>query len=141
MHEISKWTLALALLSGVANATTARADTPELVPVRVAFAPIDDGSYHVVVLIEDHKSCNLGPGTEHSQVVLIKDQFKNPNGAFVASMGCWEVSGDIVTVKYMNPSTATLWHKFNIKFSATQEMIWKWQTDSLFPQGSSNGIR
>lgn len=68
MHEISKWTLALGLMSGVANATTARADipTPEVIPVRVAFAPMDDGSYHVVVLIEDNKSCALGPSTEHS---------------------------------------------------------------------------
>ena len=143
MHEIFKWTLALGLLSGVADATTARADTPtpELVPVRVAFAPIDDGSYHVVMLINDNKPCNMGPGTEHSQVVIIKDHFKNPNGVFVASIGCWEVSGDTVTVKYMNASTNTLWHKFDIRFSATQQMIWKWQTDSLFPQGSPNGIR
>ena len=135
MNTISKWAATLALLSGVANATTAPADTPtpERILARVAFAPVDDGSYHVVVLIEDNKPCNMGPGTERSQAALIKDQFKNPNGVFVANMGCWEVSGDMVTVKYMDPSTATLWHQFNIKLSATQEMIWKWQTDSLFP--------
>ena len=105
---------------------------PERLPVRAAFAPIDDGSYHVVLLIDDGHPCDIKKTS--SRVALVMNQFKNPNGVFVSSIGCWDSSAtDVVTVTYENPSTANPTHSFNLALSSTRKMIWEWRTERLFP--------
>jgi len=117
------------------------AQTPELIPVRVAFVPIDDASYHTVVLVDDGKPCPTphevqGP-TAHYGFVM--NQFKNPQGAWVEAMGCWDSDADAtVKVEYMDASTSILWHHFTFRMAEARRMTWDWRRDRFTPADTSH---
>jgi hypothetical protein len=126
----SSFLLSLTLITAGVSAPHAQGG-PDRIPVRVAFAPIDDGSYHVVLLVDDGHPCDIK--NVSSRVALVMNQFKNPSGVFVSSMGCWDSSAiDVITVTYENPSTVNPTHSFKLALNTTHKMVWEWKTDRLF---------
>jgi len=115
-------------------------ESPDRIPALVSFAPIDDGSYHVVLLIDDGQPCGA-PHAEDgvvyegnsSRLALIMHQGKVPSGGYGIALGCWSSAGvSKGTVSYMDPATTTLWHHFHVDMAITRQMIWDWKTERLF---------
>jgi hypothetical protein len=104
--------------------------------VKVWYGPIDDGSYHGVILLDAHCDLDRTLGNQVPKLAIIMHQFKRPDGVVVNNPGaCWGASGkDAIIVKYMDPSAqpAQFVKQFQIDAASAHPMIWEWRTDKLF---------
>jgi hypothetical protein len=116
-------------------------ESPDRIPALVSFAPIDDGSHHIVLLINDGRPCGV-PHAEDgvvyegnsSRLALIMHQSKVLSGGYGIESGCWSSAGSSKgTVSYMNPASTTLWHHFHVDMATTKQMTWDWKAELLYP--------
>jgi hypothetical protein len=113
---------------------------PERFSVRAGFVPIDDGSYHVVILT-DVKSNGFptfcGPGWSGGMILTeAKDAFR-PQSIVTNPAGCWSATNSdpkgTLTFRYLDLSNGSSVKEFKIDASMTRRMIYEWRTERLFP--------
>jgi hypothetical protein len=113
----------------------------ERIPVRAGFLPIDDGSYHVVILTDEKNNlvafCPTGwsEGYIHAQI-----RNKNQPGAY-SNVGCWIASSTdpqkaVIKFRYMGIPDLSV-REFNFSAAKVQRMVFEWRTERLFPSPSN----
>lgn len=128
MHKLL--CLMLTLYSALAYAQQPR------IPVVAGFLPIDDGSFHVVILLND--PANLPFRGAHWNVGLIQTESKGANaGAVTNPTGCWTSTGvtqgtDTIQFRYMSPTDGAV-REFGIEPIQLHRMIYEWHTERLYP--------
>lgn len=129
------------LTSSLANAQTV--SSPARFTVASGFIPIDDGSFHVVVLTNDSVGEMPAPnfcGSNWS-FGLIQSQYRsvNHNNALITNpTGCWAASGSDpkishISFRYMDLQSGVV-REFKIDPKRLRRFIYEWRTEKLFPE-------
>lgn len=146
LSRAAAW-LALAGCSAAAWAQTppGAARVPDRLNAYVAFAPIDGGAYHVIVLsprqdpsIHDAKPLDFC--AREAGYATVRNVERLPYRDELASViGCWEAAGaqdplssrSSITVKFFSP-TANRVREFTVNGGDFRIMSFDWRTEQLF---------
>ena len=128
------------------SAEVAQSSTqPQRFPVTAGFVPIDDGSFHVVILTTD--SVGASPVAKYCganwRYGLIQSQDRSPmrNNAIITNpTGCWVASGanpetSSITFRYFDMSLGAV-REFLIDPKRMTKFTYEWRTERLFPPTS-----
>ncbi|ROR18143.1 hypothetical protein EC845_3954 [Comamonas sp. BIGb0124] len=137
---------ALAAVSCTAAlAQTGAVPVPPRLTTYVAFAPIDDGSYNVIVLSPKqdraiHKSQPLDFCAKDAGYATVRNVEKLPYRDEMASvLGCWEstgsadpiAAGSTVTVKFHSSANNQV-RQFSLPGDQFKPMSFDWRSEKLF---------
>lgn len=134
--------LAILLVLFAYTATAASERSPDRFFVVAGFVPIDDGSLHVVLLMNDPVGLGQYPkycGQDWS-VGFVQSQYKNPlhhNVIETNPSGCWTALGqnpDKVTIifRYFDITSSSI-REFKIEAKRMHKMLYEWRTERIFP--------